>query len=218
MKSSHSPEGDQVATYFHRHAADFDAIYRRDTPGLRRLRDRLSRQTVVRRADFVDEFADRFEPESALDVGCGSARFALRLAPKGTEVVGLDFAPDMITLARKLVDDAGLSERCTFVQADFLEWDPGRTFDLVLAIGVLDYVAEPDPLMKKLAASSNGHVIVSFPQRYHPLVPLRFARLRMSHCPVYFYTRRRVEEFGRRYLRQFEVKRFGRDYLLVGQP
>ena len=217
MKSSHSPEGDKVATYFHTHAADFDSIYKTDTPPLRRLRDKLSRKTVVRRADFVEAFADRHHPESALDVGCGSARFGLRLAPKGTRVVGLDFAPDMIALARRLVEEAGVADKCTFHVADFMQWDPGETFDLVLAIGVLDYVSEPGPLMAKLAASSHRDVIVSFPQKFHPLVPLRYARLRMNGCPVYFYDRAQVERFGREHLRQFEVRRFGRDYLLVGQ-
>ena len=218
MRSSHSPEGDKVATYFHQHATDFDAIYKRDTPRLRRLRDKLTRQTVVRRADFVEEFADRTPPRSVLDVGCGSARFALRLAPKGARVVGLDFAPDMITLARRLVEEAGVADRCTFHVADFLEWDTGETFDLVLAIGVLDYVSTPEPLMAKLAAASHRDVIVSFPQKFHPLVPARYLRLRLNRCPVFFYDRKHVERLGRQYFRSFEVQRFGRDYLLVGQP
>jgi SAM-dependent methyltransferase len=207
-----------VARYFHDHAVDFDTIYAEKKPVLRRLRDRLTRGTVVKRLEYVDGIAARRQPSRVVDVGCGSGRFATRLAGRGATVVGLDFAAEMVALAERAAVEAGVDDRCTFLGDDFLTWECGDSFDLALAIGVFDYVSEPDPLLAKLGAVSGGSVIASFPRRLHPLVPLRLARLRAEGCPVYFYGRRQVEELGQRHLDRFEVISFSRDYLLVGNP
>jgi 2-polyprenyl-3-methyl-5-hydroxy-6-metoxy-1,4-benzoquinol methylase len=217
MKPSRSPEGQRVAKYFDRHAVDFDTIYAEDKAAVRKLRDR-ARGIVVRRLEFVNQVAEQRKPSNVLDVGCGSGRFAISLAARGAKVVGLDFAGDMLALARQLAAEAGVGDRCTFEQADFLEWKSDETFDLALAIGVVDYVSEPEPLIAKMAAISGGSVIVSFPRLLHPLVPLRMMRLRASGCPVYFYRKADVERMGRAHLPRFEIVDFGRDYLLVGNP
>jgi len=217
MKSSPLPENDQVAKYFHEHASDFDAIYEEEDKGtLRRWRDELTRGTVLRRVDFVDNVAAPLGAARILDVGCGAARFAVRLAGRASEFVGIDFAPEMITLARKKATVADVADKCTFLQVDFLEWESDKAFDLAIAIGVFDYVADPKPLLAKLAAVSSTKVVASFPRRLHVLVPMRYVRLRLASCPVYFYSRRQVEALGRAHLPGFRVEKFGRDYLLVG--
>ena len=217
MKSSQSREGEQVARYFDENAQSFDSIYEEsEKSAFRRWRDRLTRGTVVQRLEFVDDLVSRTRPAKVLDVGCGGGRFPIRLAPKVEEVVGIDFAPEMIALAERKAAEAGVAEKCTFAAVDFLTWDPGKTFDLALAIGVVDYVSNPQPLLAKLAAVSGGSVVVSFPRRWHPLVPLRWVRLRASSCPVFFYDRRQVEGFARNNLEQYRIEQLGRDYILVG--
>lgn len=216
--SSPSPEPERVARYFDEHAVDFDTIYDSRKSKLRELRDRLSRGTVVERLSFVDDLAGSRAPGRVLDVGCGSGRFCVRLAERGWNAVGLDFADEMIGLARRQADEAGVADRCAFEVADFLEWNDEARFDLGLAIGVFDYVADPAPLLSKLAAVSGGRIVASFPKRMHPLVPVRWVRLRAAGCPVYFYDRRQVEELGRAHLSRHSVLPFHRDHLLVGEP
>lgn len=213
--SSRSDESSLVARYFDEHAQDFDDIYAADKSAVRRLRDGV-RNTVVKRLEFVDQVAATNQPSRVLDVGCGSGRFALRLAARGAHVVGLDFAGDMLELARRLAAEAGVADRCEFVKADFLTWSAGEPFDLGLAIGVVDYVADPTPLVGRLAGLTGGRVIVSFPRRLHPLVPLRWARLRAAKCPVHFYGRKQVEEIGAAAVPNHRVVDFGRDFLLLG--
>lgn len=216
--SSPSPEPERVARYFDRHAVDFDTIYDSRKNKVRELRDRLSRGTVVERLAYVDELVRGDDPGRVIDVGCGSGRFCVRLALCDWHAVGLDFADEMIALARQQAAEAGVDDRCTFEVADFLEWEDNTDFDLGLAIGVFDYVADPEPLLAKLAKVSGGRVVVSFPKRFHPLVPLRWARLRAAGCPVHFYDRRQVEALGSAYLSRPSVVSFRRDYLLVGEP
>jgi 2-polyprenyl-3-methyl-5-hydroxy-6-metoxy-1,4-benzoquinol methylase len=209
-------EPEDVARYFDRHAADFDAIYEERKSRMRSLRDRFSRRTVVERLTFVDELARDRQPGRVLDVGCGAGRFSIRLAQHGWQAVGMDFAPEMTALAGAAAARAGVTERCTFLTDDFLTWAADGTYDLGLAIGVFDYMADPAPLLAKLAALTGGRVVASFPRVMHPLVPLRWARLRLAGCPVHFYTRKKVERLAHAHLRAPRVVPFHRDYLVVG--
>lgn len=214
--SSHAEDGDRVAKYFHDHAVDFDTIYdeTRKSP-LRRLRDRLSRGTVVERLPFVMGKARQWKPATVLDVGCGSGRFSVPLAQEGATVIGLDFAKDMIELAKRMAEANGLADRCTFLTDDILEWDPPHRSAMTIGIGLLDYVHDADGMVRRLASATDGHVIISFPKKLHPLVPLRWVRLRASSCPVYFYTRGDVDRLGRLVGGSYEIVDFHRDLLLV---
>jgi 2-polyprenyl-3-methyl-5-hydroxy-6-metoxy-1,4-benzoquinol methylase len=215
MRSSSS---DRVARHFDSHARDFDAIYSADKGLLRSLRDRLTRGTVTGRLDFVNDLAAGNPPKRVLDVGCGSGRFGASLAQRGAEVVvGLDFAPEMLVLAEQRCAEAGVGDRCTFLQEDFLTWEWDEPFDLVLAIGVLDYVAEADPFIARLATASRGMTVISFPRLMHPLTPVRALRLRMKECPVYFYRQNEVDALARSHFPNSQVVMFDRDYLLIGQ-
>lgn len=218
MRLSESPEKERVARYFDAHAEDFDSIYEQDKGILRRIRDRLSRGTVVRRLDFVLDYASRHKPRTVVDVGCGAGRFAVPLAAGGARVTGLDFADEMIALADRRAEAAGVGDRCRFLRADFLEWNADEKFDLALAMGVFDYVSDPGPLLAKMAEVTDGSVLASFPQRMHPLVPLRRIRLGRAGVPVFFYTHKDVSALAAPHLARFEVRRFGRDFLLAGEP
>ena len=215
MASPGSTERERVARYFSDHARDFDSIYERDKGLLRRLRDRLSRGTVVRRLSFVLDLAALRRPDTILDVGCGAGRFAIPLAKAGARVIGLDLASEMISLAKARAKAEGLGDGCVFLREDFLSWDPPERFDLALAVGVFDYVRDPDPVLAKMVAAG-GEVVASFPRRWHPLVPLRKARLSLAGCPVYFYGRGDVELLASRHLRSFRISLLGRDFMLVG--
>jgi 2-polyprenyl-3-methyl-5-hydroxy-6-metoxy-1,4-benzoquinol methylase len=216
MTPSPSGESKQVATYFDTHAQDFDHIYDARKGRARSLRDRLSRGVVVRRLEFVRELGQQHHFERALDVGCGAGRFGIELAKQGTTSVGLDFAPEMIELAGRHAAAAGVTDKTSFLVEDFVTWEVPGTFDLALAIGVVDYVSEPGPILAKLAAVSSGRIVVSFPKRWHPLVPVRWARLRAAKCPVFFYTRADVERLAAAHAPGARIVDFGRDNLLVG--
>ena len=216
MTSSRPDEPRRVSSYFDEHAVDFDTIYVEAKSPLRQLRDRLTRGTVVGRLELVDRLARAHQPSRVLDIGCGSGRFAVRLAQQGAEVVGLDFAEQMLVLARQAAQQAGVGDRCRFVNADFLEWEADGAFDLGLAIGFFDYVADPAPMLEKLARLCGNRVVASFPKRFDPLVPPRYVRLRLSGCPVHFYSRRQVEELARAAVGPHRIEPLGRDYILLG--
>ncbi len=70
--------------------------------------------------------------KSVLDVGCGVGDFWAHLCARGIqcEYLGVDIAPEMIRRSRERFPQAEFAER------NILDWDPGRTFDFVVAFGI----------------------------------------------------------------------------------
>jgi SAM-dependent methyltransferase len=80
-----------------------------------------------------------------LDAGCGPGRFAVAASNAGAEVVGVDPAPDMLTVA-----SPRLRRRCARAVVERLPF-PDETFDLTLGVTVLEFVADADVAAAELA-------------------------------------------------------------------
>lgn len=96
---------------------------------------------------FAAEELGDLTPGSALDVACGEGRNAVWLAEKGWEVTGVDFSAVALERAREMADDREV--KVNWVEADILDWDPGRRFDLVLVAYVHLPLQERSALMEK---------------------------------------------------------------------
>lgn len=137
----------------------------------------------------MQECGDVFD-KRVLDVGCGSGRYAVALAERGAEVVGIDFASNMLALASELADRRGVAARCHFVYADFLEHAFNETFHISLVIGLFDYVADPFNFLEKLRWLTGEKVIVTFPRPGGWRAPQRWLRYRLQRCPIYFHSQK----------------------------
>ena len=146
------------------------------------------------------ELCGNLEGKRALDVGCGSGRYPVEFARRGAETVGLDFAPAMVEMARRAAAAAGVAERCEFLAVDFMGWSPPHPFDICLAIGFWDYIAQPEPFLEKMRQTTTEKAVFSFPVRWTMRTMTRWMRLRLNRCPVYFYDegqiRRLLERAG----------------------
>jgi 2-polyprenyl-3-methyl-5-hydroxy-6-metoxy-1,4-benzoquinol methylase len=98
----------------------------------------------------------RVAPGTAvLDLGCGIGRWSRRLARRGANVVGVDLAPSMIEEARKRTARASL--QIDYRTGDLRTLDLGRTFDLVLAVTVLQHILD-DGEFARAAANVARHL------------------------------------------------------------
>lgn len=191
-------EARQIAEYWDRIAPEFDSIYTGNKNPVARGLDKWLRRDMYERFNWVIERADDCRGQTICDVGCGSGRFVSALAQKGARVTGLDFAPTMLKLAQQLVEHDGVGDRCDFVLSDVLDWKTDRKFDLVIAIGFWDYVADPLPRLERIRSITTDRFLSAWPRAGTLRAVFRKARLRVAGCPVYFWTRPQVEDYLKR--------------------
>ncbi len=69
---------------------------------------------------------------SVLELACGTGRVAIPLAAAGHRVVGVDYAPDMLAIAKRKRDEAGVPARnLELIAGDITHLKLGRKFDCV---------------------------------------------------------------------------------------
>ena len=86
-----------------------------------------------------------------LDLGCGIGRWSRLLARRGAHVVAVDVAQSMIDEARRRSTREGVDHRIDYRVADLRTLDLGRTFDLVLAVTVLQHILDDDEFARAAA-------------------------------------------------------------------
>jgi len=79
----------------------------------------------------------------ALDVGCGTGFLSLELAARGHRVTGIDFAPEMLALAKEKAAKAGAAIRFEHADAENLPF-AAASFDLVITRHVLWTLPHPE--------------------------------------------------------------------------
>ena len=122
------PGGGQFDTL----APAYDAWY--DTP-LGRVVDRLESGAVL---GLVGEGPGAW----ALDLSCGTGRYALALARRGLRVVGVDISEPMLLVARAKAREAGCDLRLVRADPRALAFRAGAVV-LVTIIRGLEFVGEP---------------------------------------------------------------------------
>jgi len=192
----------QVARYWNNIAEDFDSIYTgKNKSAFRRALDRYFRADIYGRFDWVMQHCGDLRGRSICDIGCGSGRFVTEFARRGAgHVTGVDVAPEMIRLAENLVIRDGVAERCDFAVADVLNWNPTRKFDITIAIGFWDYIANPAERLRLIRRFTTGRFLSAWPRFWTWRMPVRKVRLEYLGCPVYFFRQpqvyRMLEEAG----------------------
>lgn len=97
-----------------------------------------------------------------LDIGCGAGVLCEPLARLGAHVVGVDPAQSNIVMAREHARDAGLSIDYRCATAEALA-DRGEQFDIVLAMEVVEHVADARVFLSRCAqlVNADGLMVLS---------------------------------------------------------
>ncbi len=190
-------EVQQIATYWNDIAHDFDAIYTGKKNPISRGLDRWLRRDIYQRYEWVMKEAGPADLTGmkVCDIGCGSGRFVASLAKRGAQVTGVDFAPEMLKLGAELCAKEGVTARTKFVLSDVLDWKTDEKFDLVIAIGFWDYVADPLPRLKVIRSLTTKTFLSAWPRAGTMRASIRKVRLKADGCPVYFFTQEQVDDY-----------------------
>jgi SAM-dependent methyltransferase len=134
-------------------------------------------------------------PGRVLEPGCGPGVVSPLLSDRGVEAYGLDLSAGQLRTA------AARDSRSLYVQGDLrsLPYSAG-VFDTVMLLGVIEYVEEPEQVMRELARvmTGTGRLIVSVPNSLglarlwtqYAYLPLSRLAKRLLGKPVPAYSRR----------------------------
>ncbi|HET7856264.1 MAG TPA: class I SAM-dependent methyltransferase [Gaiellaceae bacterium] len=167
--------------YFEKRAEAFDRLYRRSSPGTWWLR-----RGPRRSRDFAVTVVARQSAPSVLDVGCGPGRVGEAVIEAGARsYTGIDFSAHMLELARARL---GRFDSVELVEGDFHAVDMAQTFDVVLALGLFDYLDEPVRAAEWMRPRCGGTLVATFSRRDRIKTPIRRFHYELVHrCPLYFY-------------------------------
>jgi SAM-dependent methyltransferase len=130
-------------------APNYDAIFAK--PGYRRVYDRLA-------GEFIDSLLPD-PPATIVDAGCGTGRWAARWLERGYHVVGIEQSPQMIATLQQRIS----SDRFRLIpqRMGLADIEPASA-DFVVAMGSMQYAADPQAVLRCFAAwvRPGGHVCV----------------------------------------------------------
>jgi 2-polyprenyl-3-methyl-5-hydroxy-6-metoxy-1,4-benzoquinol methylase len=206
----------RTASYFDTHAAEFSAIYGSQRSWCDRLIDRLFRTSMRLRFERTIAECSPLDGRSVLDVGCGPGQYAITLARRGAgQVVGIDFAPAMIQLAKKHAAESGVGNRVEFIAGEFSDFDLGRKFDYVFVMGFMDYVEDPAAVVGRAVSLATSKALFSFPAAGGILAWQRRLRYR-KRCYLRLYTHSEVEQlFSEMTNCEITIDKLSRDYYVT---
>lgn len=178
---------EKVDAYFQSRSSFWKDIYAGSGVLAEILRDR---QTAV--LEWIDGLTLP-QGSQVLEIGCGAGLMSVALAQRGLRVKAIDIVESMVEQTRRLAEESGT--------ADLLSADVGdahallfdnESFDLVLAIGVIPWLEQPELAMREIArvTKPGGYAILATANRkalanlldplYNPyLAPLR-QRLKLA--------------------------------------
>jgi SAM-dependent methyltransferase len=180
----------RVRNRFRAKAQQFDDLYEDE-----RLLVRLLRPGLFRRRQLAVDTVRSYDAPRVLDVGCGSGRIGEFVLQAGaSHYVGVDFSEPMIELAQARLER--FSERVQLITDDFLTAPIEGRFEVVLAVGFFDYIAEPERFARRMfeLCAPGGCVVGSFPAWSPVKGPVRKVRYEwIGDCPIFNYSRPGLE-------------------------
>ncbi len=212
-------KSEEVKTYFDKVPKEWDALYSHENK-LRYTVNRLIRKGLFERHRLTFEHCGDLVGARVLDVGCGTGRFSIECAKRGARrVVGIDFAPSMIEFSQRAAKHMGLSDTCEFIQDDFLAHHFEESFDVILALGLFDYIEEPGQVFEKIGRMAPRRFLASFPRFTLFWGMQRHVRYRwLKKCPIYYYTATKLEQLGHDAgFADFSVIKSKRGFFCVGK-
>jgi len=122
---------------------------------------------------------DGLRDKTILDFGCGDGVGSIEMARHGAQkVIGLDIRRDVLEVARRSAQQAGVSESCTFVE------ETDEPVDVIVSVDAFEHFEDPAAILRTMdrLLKEDGLVLLSFgPTWYHPRGGHLFSIFPWSH-------------------------------------
>jgi S-adenosylmethionine-dependent methyltransferase len=108
-------------------------------------------------ANLQDFLPSQFKPSlRALDLGCGTGATAICLARLGIHVTLLDSSSEMLDIAKRAAQEAGITDQVIVQYGDatqLADMLPTRSFDVILCHNILEYCDDPGAVLRGAACA-----------------------------------------------------------------
>jgi ubiquinone/menaquinone biosynthesis C-methylase UbiE len=184
MTDARTTQRELVAAYFESTVPRWDEFY--VDHGKQTVYDTIYRTRLAVALSLADSL--RLPPDSrCLDVGCGPGIATVALAQRGFVVDAIDFVEGQLERTRRRALEANVEERVVTSIGDIHHLDiPDGTFDLVLVIGVMEWLEDPSKALREISRvlKPRGQAIISVDNKWSlrnildplstpPLAPLK---------------------------------------------
>lgn len=149
----------RITRQLEQRSAWWDRIYEQTSL----LEARILRRRQQLALTWIDELSLAKESR-VLEIGCGAGATAVKLARRGRLVAALDRSPTMLERTRNHAVTSGVGQLVTPILGDAHRLlFPTGTFDVVLALGVLSWLEEPNAAISEMARVTrpDGLVLVT---------------------------------------------------------
>jgi SAM-dependent methyltransferase len=105
--------------------------------------------------------------DDILEVGAGTGYYTFEIERLVRSVVALERSPGMAAILKQRIAasaERDIASNITPVESDFLSYSPGKIFDVVVAIGVLDSIIDWRPFLDRCISLANRRVILTIPR------------------------------------------------------
>lgn len=209
-----------VKNFFHSYAHKFDEIYMDELNKknlINYIYGKIFRKSMFSRYYFTLDSLNKKNIKSILDVGCGAGRYCHALSSLGKIVHGIDFASEMIDLAKKISNQKKL-KKLKFEKVSIEKFVFKKKYDAIICLGFFDYIKNFQFVLDKLTKSKPKIIIASFPKKYHLLTPQRKIRYFLRKCSLYFYEKKKLEIILNSYSNySYKIFDHGRDFVVKMQ-
>ncbi len=181
--------------YWDKEVQSFDSIYTHGKSSFSNWLDKKFRWDMYARFNFTIEKSKPIAGKTFLDVGCGTGLYSIEFAKNNaSEITGIDISSNMIKICKDRAEKENVMERCSFFVGDLLTFNSDKKYDVVIGIGLYDYIRESFDVIKKMHDVSRDRVIFSFPRSATWRALVRKIRLLLRGCPVFFYSESQLDE------------------------
>jgi malonyl-CoA O-methyltransferase len=113
---------------------------------------KVQTEVALKLAAKLPPVSKKKEIRSILEIGCGTGNFTALLAARfpGAKIVALDFSPEMIAKARHKLGKNNIDFICAEGEG-FLGTAPGKSFELVVSNGSLQWFTDIDKALHDIA-------------------------------------------------------------------
>lgn len=88
--------------------------------------------------------------QTVLEIGAGTGRFTLKIAPRVNHVTAVDISQNMLDRLTVKMKDNGI-ENIDRIHGSFMDIDFKDQFDLIVSFSVIEYINDKDALFEKIA-------------------------------------------------------------------